>query len=434
MASIELLAVILAIVLIAGVSRRIRNTVVTLPMLYVLFGLLVGWLLQGRVVLSPEDSLLEFVAALTLIYLLATDASRITMHSLLRSHTLSLRLLLIGLPLTAVLGTVAGRALTSALTFWEAAVLAVCLAPTDTSPAERAVNNPRVPVRIRQALDIEGGLNDGITTPILVLAGLMAATEGLGGRSLLWFGVREIILGVLTGVGIGYLGAQYIRWGKKSGWMSSRFQKIGWLALVLLTYVLAERLGGNGFVAAFCFGLTSGNLFGRQEEEPLYRFADVENSLLMLITYVLFGMVVLVPALERINPVVLLYAALSLTVVRMLAVAISLIGTRLRPLTVLYMGWFGPRGIATILYVLIVIDVEAIAAGQLIYDVAVITVFISVLLHGLSAAPLSEWYGKWVAKLAAQGAAGVEMAPVPEAQTRTVTARDETARDEVAGG
>jgi NhaP-type Na+/H+ or K+/H+ antiporter len=422
MASIELLAVILAIIVIAGVSRRIRNTIFTLPMLCVLFGLLVGWLLQDRVALSPGDPLVEIVANLTLLYLLATDASRITMHSLLRFHTLPLRLMLIGLPLTMALGTVVGRALTSALTFWEAAVLAVSLTPTDTSPAERAVSNPSVPVRIRQALDIEGGLNDGVTMPLLVLAGLMAATRGIGGGAVLWFAAREVAVGLLVGAGIGYAGACYIRWGKWSGWMSSRFRKICWLALVLLTYGLAERLGGNGYVAAFCFGITSGNVIGRQEEETLYRFTEVENSLLMLITYVLFGMVMLPPALGRINPVVVLYAALSLTVVRMLPVAISMIGARLRPLTVLYMGWFGPRGIATILYVLIVIDAEAIAAGQIIYDVAVLTVFASVILHGLSAAPLSAWYGKWVAKQDAQGAANAEMAPVPEAPTRTVTA------------
>jgi NhaP-type Na+/H+ or K+/H+ antiporter len=147
----------------------------------------------------------------------------------------------------------------------------------------------------------------------------------------------------------------------------------------------------------------------------------------MLITYVLFGMVMLVPALGRIDSVVVLYVTLSLTVVRMLPVALSLIGTRLRLPTVLYMGWFGPRGIATILYVLIVIDVEAIAGGRIIYDVAVITVFVSVLLHGLSAAPFSAWYGKWVARQDAQGAADAEMAPVPEMPTRTVTACGETA-------
>jgi NhaP-type Na+/H+ or K+/H+ antiporter len=422
MASIELLAVILAIIVIAGVSRRIRNTVFTLPMLYVLFGLLVGWLLQDRIALSPGDPLVEIVANLTFLYLLATDASRITMHSLLRFHTLPLRLMLIGLPLTMALGTVVGCAFTSALTFWEAAVLAVSLTPTDTSPAERAVSNPGVPVRIRQALDIEGGLNDGITMPLLGLAGLMAATRGIGGGVVLWFAAREVAVGLLVGAGIGYAGARYIRWGKRSGWMSSRFQKIGWLALVLLTYGLAERFGGNGFVAAFCFGITSGNVIGQREEEGLYRFAEVENSLLMLVTYVLFGMVMLVPALGRINLAVVLYASLSLTVVRMLPVALSLIGARLRLPTVLYMGWFGPRGIATILYVLIVIDVEAIAAGQIIYDVAVTTVFISVMLHGLSAAPLSTWYGEWVVKQDAQGAASAEMASVPEAPTRTVTA------------
>jgi NhaP-type Na+/H+ or K+/H+ antiporter len=261
-----------------------------------------------------------------------------------------------------------------------------------------------------------------VTLPFLMLAGLMAVAKGIGGGVILWFAVSKVALGLLVGATIGYIGARYIRWGQESGWMSSRFQKIGWLALVLLTYGLAERFGGNGSIAAFSFGITSGNVIGQREEETLYRFAEVENSLLMLVTYALFGMVMLVPALGRINLTVLLYAALSLTVVRMLPVAVSMIGTRLRLPTVLYMGWFGPRGIATILYALLVIDVDEIAAGQIIYDVAMITVFVSVILHGLSAAPLSEWYSKWMARQVAQGAAGAEMAPVPEMPTRTVTA------------
>jgi NhaP-type Na+/H+ or K+/H+ antiporter len=420
MEAIGLLVVLVGILLIAGVSRRIRDTIITLPMLYVLFGLFVGLVIRDLIGLSLDDPLVEIIAQLTLVLVLATDASRINLKSVLSSYTLPLRLLGIGLPLTMLLGAVLAAAMFGQLGFWEAAILAVILAPTDASLGQSVVENPKVPVRIRQALNIESGLNDGFAMPFLILAISLAVSSEtkVGSGYFVELAVSQIVFGVLAGVVLGYLGARYIGWGRKSGWMSGGLEKISWLALVLLAFGAAELVGGNGFIAAFVFGITSGNVISTQQMKRVDDFAEVENTLLILLTYMIFGMVMLIPALERINLTVVLYAVLSLTLVRMLPVAISLIGAKLRPVTVLFLGWFGPRGIASILYVLTVLEAEQVAGKETIYTVAMITIFMSVLAHGISAAPLADWYGKHIAAYDKRDAAGAETTPVPEMPTR----------------
>ncbi|MDX1437960.1 MAG: cation:proton antiporter, partial [Anaerolineales bacterium] len=182
-------------------------------------------------------------------------------------------------------------------------------------------------------------------------------------------------------------------WGEKSGWMSNDFRKLSSLALILLAYGTAEIAGGNGFIAAFVFGLVSGNVAGKKESKELYEHAEVEVALLMLLTFVLFGAVLLPPALEALSPALLLYAAFSLTLVRMLPVGISLIGVKVRPVTTLFLGWFGPRGIASILYVFVVLEHETLPGLDLIYAAVMVTVLISIYAHGLTAAPASDRYG-----------------------------------------
>jgi len=220
---------------------------------------------------------------------------------------------------------------------------------------------------------------------------------------------------------MGYLGARFISWGNKSGWMSSQFQKIGWLALVLLTYGVAEAIGGNGFIAAFFFGIISGNAIQEQQDNRLHRFVEVENTLFMMLTFVFYGAVMLYPVLQHINPAIIIYAILSLTLVRMLPVAISLIGTKLHLESKLYLGWFGPRGIASILYAYTVIRAEEIAEADLIFRVIMITIFISVLAHGISAVPLTNWYSKRIAQLEKDGFAEAETKLVPGMPTRKAT-------------
>jgi len=357
-----ILSILIGVLLIGAVSKRIRDTVITLPMLYVLFGLLGGLVFTDHIELSFEDPVVHTISSLALMLVLAIDGSRIKLSSFSRDHNLPVRLLLIGLPLTIAIGTLLGVAMFKGMEFWAVAILAVILTPADGDLAVRAFENLKVPVRIRQALNIEGGVDDGFAMPFLLLFISLAISmnQGYPRGYFVLFAVTHILSGVLAGLVMGYLGAKYIDWGDRSGWMSSRYQKIGWLALVILTFLLSEELGGNGFIATFVFGLISASVMSKSEIDTLDEFAEAENTLLMFVTYMIFGMVMLAPTLKHITPPMIIYALLSLTIVRMLPVAISMIGTKLQPITVLFMGWFGPRGIASILYILVVLETEEI--------------------------------------------------------------------------
>lgn len=396
MESFGLLAILICILLAASISRRIQNTIITLPMVYTLFGIGLGGLLLDIVPLTIDNVIVELIAELTLVIVLATDASRINVRGLLRDHSLPTRLLAFALPLTMIIGTIAAVLVFTELSLWEAAILGVILAPTDASLGQSVVSNPKVPVRIRQTLNIESGLNDGIALPFLLLVIALADSEVLFHNpfEFLLSVVVQILLGIAVGLVIGYLGTKFTHWGQSSGWMSRNYQRISSLALILVAYGTAELSGGNGFVAAFCFGFTSRIFAGKEETEDLYEYAETEVTVLMLLTFTLFGAVMLPPAIDVINPEIILYAVLSLTLVRMLSVAISMVGAKLRPVTNLFLGWFGPRGIASILYVFIVLESENLPGLELLYSVAMITVLVSIFSHGITAAPLSNHYGE----------------------------------------
>ena len=200
--------------------------------------------------------------------------------------------------------------------------------------------------------------------------------------------------------------------------MSRIYQKLSALALILLAYGLAELIGGNGFIAAFCFGLASSNFAGKEEIEDLYEYAETEVTIFMLLTFLLFGAVMLPPAIEALNPEIVLYAVLSLTLVRMVSVAISMLGEKMRPVTTMFLGWFGPRGIASILYIFIVLESESLPGLQLIYSVAMITVLFSIYAHGITASPLSNRYGSGIEAVDKKQILTPETEDVPEMPLR----------------
>ena len=420
MESLGLIAIVICILLAASISRRIQGTVITLPMIYTFFGIVLGGLILDIIPLTPEDGLVELIAELTLVIVLATDASRIDLRGLFRDHNLPTRLLGIGLPLTMVSGTIAAVLIFTELNFWEAAILGVVLSPTDASLGQSVVSNPKVPVRIRQTLNIESGLNDGIALPFLLLAIALADSEVLFHNpfEFLFSVLVQIALGIAAGLVVGYLGARFIQWGQRSGWMSRNYQKISSLALILLAYGSAEVIGGNGFIAAFIFGLASSNFVGKEESEDLYEYAETEVTVFMLLTFMLFGAVMLPPAIAAISPEIVLYAVLSLTLVRMVSVAISMVGAKVRPITTLFLGWFGPRGIASILYIFIVLESESLPGLQLIYSVAMITVLFSIYAHGITASPLSNRYGSRIEAVDKKRIVTAETEEVPEMPLR----------------
>jgi NhaP-type Na+/H+ or K+/H+ antiporter len=427
MESLGFLALLVCILLAGSISRRIRGTIITLPMVYAFLGIVIGGLGLNIVELEVENRLVELIAELTLLFVLATDASRINIRDVIRDHDLPLRLLGFGLPLMMIAGTICAVLIFSELSLWEAAILGILLYPTDASLGQSVVNNPKVPVRIRQALNIESGLNDGIALPFLLLAISMATSEVVYQKPFEFFYsvLTQIFLGIIAGIIVGYLGAKFIQWGQKSGWMSRIFKRISSLVLIFVVYGLAEVIGGNGFIAAFTLGLVSSNVTSPEETEDLYEHAEIQVTMLMMLTFMIFGAVLLPPAIESISPSIVLYAILSLSLVRIVPVAISFIKAKVQPRTSLFVGWFGPRGIASILYIFIVLESESLPGLELIYAVVMVTVLFSIFAHGITAAPAAKRYGEHIKELEHEEKAITERKDVSEMPTRATVSSTE---------
>ncbi len=416
----ELLAIIALFILCYGfISKRVQSTIITPTMVFVIFGIIIGKEALGIFDTELESSIIHTIAELTLIIILFTDASRIDLKQLVREHTIPVRLLLYGLPLTIILGALTAAFLFNYLGFWEAALLAAILAPTDAALGQAVVSNPRVPVRIRQSLNIESGLNDGIVLPmILILISITGAEEQRQSASF-WikFSAYQVILGPIVGIFVGYVGGKLVELSSRKNWMSREFQDISALGLSLLAFSAAELIGGNGFISAFTAGLTLGNT-ARSICRCLYEFGETEGQLLTLITFMIFGAFMILPELSGLNWRIVLYAVLSLTVIRMIPVALSMIGLRLRFSTILFLGWFGPRGIASILFALLLLEESNIPHGSEIFTVVMITVLFSVFAHGITSVPGANLYAGAIEKLKHAGKEMPEHADVKEMPTK----------------
>ncbi len=376
------------------VSQRLQRTILTGPLLFTLFGLAVGGAGLGVVPLDMTGDILHLLAEVTLILVLFADAASIDLRQLRRDHSLPLRMLVIGMPLTILLGAAAALLLFPALSVWEAAVLAAILAPTDAALGQAVVTSPEVPTRIRLAINVESGLNDGIALPLVLLfASLGSAAElGAGERNWIQFGLLQITLGPLAGAAVGWAGARVVARAYTSAWMSELSEGIIALALAFLAFGLAELVHGNGFIAAFVAGLAFGHGLARKCAF-LYEFAEAEGQFLILMTFMIFGGAMLPMISAQGLPAALLYGLLALTLLRMLPVGIALAGTRVRPVTTLFLGWFGPRGLASVLFLLLILEESELAGKDLIFSVVVCTVLLSIVLHGMTAGPGSRWYG-----------------------------------------
>jgi NhaP-type Na+/H+ or K+/H+ antiporter len=391
--SVTIVAV--AVLIVAAASRRLSGTPVTPAMVFVVIGVLVGPAVADLVDPSASGETVRTLAEATLAVVLFTDASRIRLDALRREYVVPLRLLGIGLPLTVVLGAALGELVFHQLTITEALVLAVLLAPTDAALGQAVVTDPRLPSRIRQGLNVESGLNDGICVPLLfiVLAAADVDSHVASGHHALVIVAEEIGYGILGGAGAGLLLTAVVRVGRRHELIADSWLQIIPVAGAGLAYGIAAALGGSGFIAAFLAGMVFGAL-GR-ETDATFAFSEGIGTLLDGLTFLAFGAVLLGPALADLSWKIAVYAVLSLTVVRMLPVALALLGTGARKPTSAFLGWFGPRGLASIVFAVIVVEESHLPHVQTILLTTYATVGLSVLVHGLTASPLTDRYVRW---------------------------------------
>ena len=389
---------IVAIFVYSLVSGRLERTVVTAPIVFTVLGMVAFPVFRLRWDAAADRGLFLTLAELGLVMLLFTDASRTSLEVLKDISGLPFRLLSTGMLLTMLLGALAALVLFRELSIWEAGILAAILAPTDAGLGQVIVSSPRVPMKIREALNVEAGLNDGLSVPFLLF---FIALAGTGAEShdarLLQFVVEQLGFGALIGVAIGLVGGFLIGLAQRKGWMTGSWQRLGVVALPLLCALASEAVDASMFIAAFVAGLAVQIGFKKAGQHSV-EFAEESGQLLNLVVFFLFGLFV-AKAWGQFEPSHFVYAALSLTVVRMAPVALALVGTGLSRATVLFMGWFGPRGLASIVLGLVYFE-KAHGAAHLTVTLAVMaTVLLSIFVHGLSAKPGIELYARAVAGL-----------------------------------
>jgi NhaP-type Na+/H+ or K+/H+ antiporter len=388
----QLATVGLVVLLVAAVSHRLSATPVTPAMVTVAIGVIVGPLVLDDITVGPTSATVRTLAEATLAVVLFSDSSRIDLRALGHDLSMPVRLLGVGLPLTIVAGALAASALFSSFSLSEALILAVILAPTDAGLGAAVVSDTRLPQRVRQSLNVESGLNDGICVPLLLIVLASASGTGTPAHPLGVLG-EEIGYGLIGGICAGLLAGYIVVLAGRRGLIDENWRQLIPVAGATLAFGLADALGGSGFIAAFVAGVLYG-LIVRSDTAKTMGYTEQTGALLDAVTFLVFGAVLLGPALEHVTWQVVLYGLLSLTVVRMLPVAIALWGTHARAPTVAFIGWFGPRGLASIVFAVFIEDTHQ-AHSATILTVTYLTVGLSVLLHGLSAAPLVRRYVRW---------------------------------------
>ena len=393
---------------VALVSRRLTQTAVSGPMVLVAAGIASGPVGLDLLDVSQDAEAVKLLFEVALVAVLFTDAAGVRWSALRRDDALPLRLLGLGLPLTMLFGAIGAWLLLPGFTVWELALVGVILAPTDAALGQPAIADPRVPATVRRGLNVESGLNDGIALPffVVLLAASTGDTDGAGAAE-----VFLLALGLSTAVGVavGWLGARLLAWSTAAGWVSAEWRRVPALMFAALGYVVTVSLGGSGFITAWVAGLVFGVVWRRAVPASeaatagpasVIGLSEELGDLLASLSFFVFGAVLLGPALSVVDWRTSLYAILSLTLVRMVPVAVALLGSRLRPATVLYVGWFGPRGLASIVFALLLLE-DGPPAADLLVDVVSLTVGLSVLLHGATATWAAGSYSDWHARAAA---------------------------------
>jgi NhaP-type Na+/H+ or K+/H+ antiporter len=412
------IVILLALVVVYTLlAHRLSRISITMPIFFVVGGAIFGANGLGWITFSITNPQVEILTELTLALLLFADAATLEFRQVRDDAQLPERLLGIAFPLIVLAGALVCYLLFPSEKIGFALLLGSVLAPTDAALGIAIFNNPRVPVRIRRALNVESGLNDGMATPLVTLFIALLLEEMGAPRFQTWLfsALSEIAIALGVGVAIGLLGGWFFSLAVRKDWTSNLARQIGNPAIALLAFYLTKQIGGIGFVAAF----TGGIFFGYATRHILHdaiEYTEVTGTFLSLFVWTMFGSAISIPLFLKFNPLALLYAILSLTLVRMIPVAIALANTKLRKDTKLVMGWLGPRGLASVVFLIIAYDAahEAGLEPDLLVAAVGWTILLSVLLHGFSALPVANWYSK---RLAIASPDIPELQEVPEPKT-----------------
>ncbi|MFT5007306.1 MAG: NhaP-type Na+/H+ or K+/H+ antiporter, partial [Paracoccaceae bacterium] len=381
------LGVLLSAIIYSLLTKVISKTILTLPIIFMAVGFSCAPI--AKTLGSTEELRASALglAEITLILVLFSDASHVRFGQLKNSFTIPLRMLVIGMPLTIGLGTLVVFLISPENGLAIALLTAAVLTPTDAALGQTVVSSPDVPQRIRQAINVESGLNDGLVLPFVLLGAILASTLMDGTDGLAFMALAEIVLGPLVGIAVGWLSARALDYAQQRDWIIKSAQGVVFLSTAFVSFMAADIVGGNGFIAAFVAGAVFGNTYCNAAHF-ISDFMEGAGQLLTMASFLVFGALMLPDGLTHMTWATGLIAVAFLTIVRMLPVWLSLLGTGLVVKEKLFLGWFGPRGLASILFTLIMMNEFDFPHEEELLACVSLTVALSVLLHGISANPL----------------------------------------------
>lgn len=376
----------------AVVSGLVVRWYVAPALIFIAAGLLLGPSGFGILEIAPDTDTFTIVAQLALTVILFNQAAELDLRTVLRRGHESFRLILIGIPLTIGLGTVTALLVLPVMPVWEAVCLAAIVAPLEVTLIEALLEDRRIPERVRHALAVESGCYDGFALAALFAALALAsnrseaAPSGWG-----WFLIRAELLSLGAGALVGVIGGLLITRSFQRGWIGDTWAQLATVAVALLCFQVGEMFHGSGFVAAFAGGLASAVVAQRTGTHVPRQVSDAAGHLLELLVFAMFGAAAVVMGWRDADWRVVVFAVVAVFVVRVIAVWIALLRTDVPTRSRLFLGWFGPRGIGTLVLGLLVVKEGAIEQTDLITQTVVVSVTLSLVVHSLTA-PLGIWW------------------------------------------
>jgi NhaP-type Na+/H+ or K+/H+ antiporter len=388
------LLVLVAFAIYSLLSKAISRSLLTLPIIFTALGFALSVPLSAS--LSPDviHEGKKILAEITLILILFSDASHVRFKKLVMDWQIPTRMLVIGLPLTIALGTLVALWLNPTSGFAVALLTAAVLTPTDAALGQSVVSNPEVPDHLSQTINVESGLNDGLVLPFVLLGAVLASSVG-GAQTdgLALEAATEIVLGPLAGIAVGWVAAKAMDWAQNRDLMQEAAGAVVFLVTAFAAYGFAVTIHGNGFIAAFVAGMVFGNTY-RHDIHFISEFMEGAGQLLTMAAFLVFGAFLLPDGLAHAGPNTIILALVFLTLVRVLPIFVSLTRSGLPAREKLFLGWFGPRGLASILFTLLMMDQFDFPNEEELLACVSLTVGLSILLHGLSSTPLATRIGR----------------------------------------
>lgn len=378
----------------AVVSGLVKKWYTAPALIFALFGIVLGPFALNVIDGRTDTANFTVIAQLALTVILFNQAAELELGGVVRRRGVTFRLLVVGIPLALLLGTATALLVLPVMPLWEAVCLAAIVAPTEVALIDALLDDERIPERIRHALSTESGFYDGFALAAMLAALALASdkTEPDVGR---WglFLVRTELVSVVVGVAIGALGGWVVARSRRREWMSDTWAQLATLAIALVCFGVGERLHGSGFVAAFAGGLAFAFMGRRTGVKPETQVSDAAGQLLELMVFAMFGGYAVIVGWRDADWRVVVFAVIALFVVRLVAVLVALIRSDLRAHERMFIGWFGPRGIGTLVLGLLMVQRGEIEQAPLITQVVAVTVTLSLVVHSAT-----TWAGiRWLA-------------------------------------